>query len=274
MLTIAEFGDELLHTQDLDPVYVALNSSGLAEDQLARACLAYWCFYHLGVAAYFSELPRKHYWDAMMCAAVNETSPRLKPGERWPRAAERRHFRGQQAIAAITELRAKYPQPEKAVDDWCDRSTYAGVEQATRRNRGFGQWIAWKVADMAERVLHYDVDFSNADLGIYKDPRQGAALARFGAWEHPISDTELSETVNALCKQFRAKKRKAPPRLDRLVNVQEIETILCKYKSYFKGHYYVGKDIEEIGHGLHGWGDVAESLYKVFPSVVKSNPLI
>lgn len=274
MLSIAEFGDELLHTRDLDPVYVALSSSGVQQDQLARLCLTYWCFYSLGVAAYFSELPRKHYWDAMMCAAVNETPPRLKPDGRWPRAAERRHFRGQQAISAVQELRDKYPHPEKAVEEWCDHATYAAVAHAVQQNRGFGQWIAWKVADMAERVLPYSPDFSDADLGIYKDPRQGAALARFGDWKHPITDAELSETVNALCVQFRAKKRKAPPTNDRLVNVQEIETILCKYKSYVKGHYYVGKDIEEVGHGLEGWGDLAETLREALPSFGKTKTLL
>jgi hypothetical protein len=34
------------------------------------------------------------------------------------------------------------------------------------------------------------------------------------------------------------------------VNVQEIETIFCKYKSYVKGHYHVGKDIHEIREAL------------------------
>jgi hypothetical protein len=43
---------------------------------------------------------------------------------------------------------------------------------------------------------------------------------------------------------------KAPPRFERRINIQEIETILCKWKSHINGHYFVGKDIQEIRHGL------------------------
>jgi hypothetical protein len=42
----------------------------------------------------------------------------------------------------------------------------------------------------------------------------------------------------------------APPARDRLVNVQECETVLCKYKSHINGHYPPGKDTLEVLHGL------------------------
>jgi hypothetical protein len=38
--------------------------------------------------------------------------------------------------------------------------------------------------------------------------------------------------------------RRAPPGFERDINIQEIETILCKWKSYMKGHYQIGEDIE------------------------------
>src|SRR6188768_3254002 len=97
------FGRQLIETQDLDPLYVALYQGKvdglLTEDQLKRWVFAYWCFYHAGFASYASERSGPAYWGVMERAAVNITKPPV--GERWPRAAERRHFRGQKAIDSV-----------------------------------------------------------------------------------------------------------------------------------------------------------------------------
>jgi hypothetical protein len=42
----------------------------------------------------------------------------------------------------------------------------------------------------------------------------------------------------------------APPRYERGLDVQEYETILCKWSSHMKGHYPLGNDIHEIKKGL------------------------
>jgi hypothetical protein len=278
-LSIVEFGGALLRTRDLDPVYVAIAASKLDYHVTARLCLAYWCFYHLGVAARLAEIKQsKKFWETMYLAALNEGDP--KP---WPRGAERRHFRGKQAERAMEELIMMYGKhdPVKAVDgllgaapcDWTP--TFQSISTAVQAHRGFGDWIAFKIADMAERVLGYPVDFDDCHLGIYKDPRQGAAVAyqetHHGQlspvpWEYPITDEQLKWTVEYYIKLFRKKRAYAPPHYDRYVNVQEIETIFCKYKSHLKGHYPVGKDTAEIRHGLTGWGDLAETLQRNLPA--------
>jgi hypothetical protein len=272
MLSVREFGEALLRTQDLDPVYVALHKAALDPETLDRTCLAYWCFYHLGVAAKFGEIKNpKKYWAKMLEAAVNLGDP--KP---WPRGAERRHFRGDQAINAVEELTQRYKTPSAAVRAIVGdpafmldkQTTYNNVAACAQRHRGFGPWIAFKIADMAERVLGYDVNFDDCHLGIYKDPRQGAALVRTGDWKTSITDDELRETVEAEIQYFRSKRMKAPPARDRLVNVQEVESIFCKYKSHVKGHYQVGKDISEIRHALVGWGDLAQQLLRCMPPEV------
>jgi hypothetical protein len=282
MMSIVEFGNALLKTEDLDPVYCALTRSNLDQATLARVCLAYWCFYNLGTAARLSEAKSpKAYWTLMAEAAANVGEP--KP---WPRGAERRHFRGTQAVDAVAELAARYPKgAEQALDGFFgdEPITYASVAAATQSHRGFGPWIAFKVADMSERVFGHRTDFSNCHLGIYKDPRQGAALAmtqlgqgtveesvKSRAWEHLISDDDLARVVHHYVKLWRLKRAKAPPHRDRLVNVQEIETIFCKYKSYVKGHYHVGKDIHEIREGLVPYaarrGNIAERLLEAIPA--------
>ena len=293
MSSVTDFGRELLRTGDLDPVYVALHGAQLDRPTLARFCVAYWCFYHVGLAATLAEIKSpKKYWEAMMKAAVNE-GLNLDGAKPFPRGGERRHYRGAQAVASMASLISLYPRgAEQAVEGFIGAPqgyayhTYKSVATAVQKHRGFGEWIAFKIADMSERVLGYDTDFSDCHLGIYKDPRQGAAVAcleenteawrdwevhvggdvAVKPWNYPITDSELKHTVDHYIKVFR--KFKAPPSGDRPVNVQEVETIFCKYKSHLKGHYPMGKDTLEIRHGLAGWGgDVAKLLLAHMPKV-------
>jgi hypothetical protein len=279
MSTVTEFGKELLRTGDLDPVYVAIHKAGLDPATLHRLSLAYWCFYHLGLAAKLAEIKQpKKYWEAMMAAAVNAGEP--KP---YPRGGERRHYRGAQAVSSMASLISLYPKgATQAVEGFMGmgpRYTYSNVSRHVMRHRGFGEWIAFKIADMSERVLGYDTDFSDCHLGIYKDPRQGAAVALYEwkcatdertpfelqPWGKAISDSDLESTVKHYVKVF--KRFTAPGGKPRPVNVQEVETIFCKYKSHLKGHYPMGKDTREIGHGLDGWGDLALQLKAGLPTV-------
>lgn len=287
VMSVEDFGAQLLKTGDLDPVYIALTGAEIPFATLDRLCIAYWCFYHLGAAAYIAEQgkTKKKFWNLMLDAAHNVEKPPIRPeGERWPRAAERRHFRGSQAIRAVEELAGEGRDPSAVMRGILGllgestNMTYASVTRAAESHRGFGQWVGWKIADMAERVLGYPVDFSQANLGIYKDPRQGAALVYYleeleakrvvgsyaaRPWEYPVGDVDFSATVAKYVSHFR--RFKAPPLGDRPVNVQEVETIFCKYKSHYKGHYPLGKDLREVGHGLEGWGDLAQQLKKALP---------
>lgn len=287
---IVTFGDALLTTGDLDPVYTAIHKAGLDARTRMRLALAYWCFYHLGFAARLAETKTdKAFWELFEKAVINTSNPDgSKP---FPRGAERRHFRGANALKAYQHLMDRYskggksPSPQAVVEGMLgiptskalehfnlpSDVTYRTVASAVQTHVGFGPWIAFKIADMTDRVLGVPVDFSDCHLGIYDDPRQGAAVAyaewlpfpatqvhALKPWEYRITDDELARTVAHYTKVF--KKHKAPPTGDRPVNVQEVETIFCKYKSHLKGHYPVGKDTDEIGHGLIGWGDLAEQL--------------
>lgn len=285
-LTISEFGRELLRTQDLDPVYVALFSANIEASTLRRLCLAYLCFYNLGFAAWAAEKKGAKFWDAMMTAAENVKPCKMHHSGRWPRAAERRHFRGAQATSAVGELMTRYKAPEdfcRYVFESTARPTFGDVTARTKEHRGFGEWVAFKTADLGERVLNYPVDFSNCALGVYKDPRQGAALARAQmlgeevestiarkAWDDQITDQQLEETLAFYVRQLR--KFKAPPALDRPVGLAEVETCFCKGKSYSKGHYWVGKDIVEVSEALEGWGDLAAQLLRGVPEKVRAAP--
>lgn len=256
----------MLRTEDLDPVYCALQRVELKPVLKHRLCLAYWCFYHLGVAAYICEqtTSTQDFWSLMLRAARNQPEDCVGlPAPRWPRGTERRHFRGQQAVRAVEHLHARRLAPEVLVAHWFVKPEFTAVAKAVQQQRGFGPWIAFKVADMGERVLGYPVQFQAAHLGIYRDPRQGAALIVHDDWRQAVTDAELVEVIEYLVSHWRD--TAAPPARDRAVNVQEAETILCKYKSHVKGHYPLGKDTREVRHGLHGWGALADRLAAALP---------
>ena len=60
---------------------------------------------------------------------------------------------------------------------------------------------------------------------------------------------------------------------NRRVNIQEVETILCKWKSHMNGHYPLSNDVDEIQHGLREWGKFCQAcndLADVMPSREKT----
>lgn len=250
-LTWQQFSDQLISTRDLDPVYVILYKAKLPEDVLGRWLLAYWCYYHAGVASKLAE--SKDFYV--------EGEPLYSEARTWPRGFERRHFRGHAAHMAWNWL-CYQNKPEERV-----QSLYALDAQSVMDKIQvwpmFGPWIAWKAADMLERVVGIPVDFSGTSLRIYSEPKKGAALIRFGDWNHPIKTAELDDTVNMMLERY--KNTYAPPNLNRTINIQEIETCLCKYKAHAKGFYYCGKDTHELSEALNGWGDLAQELSKHLP---------
>lgn len=254
-MEIEEFGKHLLDTNDLDPVYVALVRAALPKTQLHRWLLSYTMFYHCGVASYMSELESADFWEVATTAAINEQE--APNGGRWPRGSERRHYRGQQAVRSVEELRERYPAPE----DFMTYVAGAGgsfheVSKRAQSHRGYGPWIGFKLADLVDRVLGIPVEFDNAAVFMFKDPEKSAMML----WERrqgqpnarPKREAALKAITDYLLDYF--KDYDAPPLYDRKVNIQEVETILCKWKSHMNGHYPEYNDIDDLLGGLEGWG--------------------
>lgn len=254
-MDILEFGKALLETEDLDPVYCGIVRAGLPDDQMKRLLLTYWCFYHLGVAAWLSERRSPHFWPAMKLAAENRPIP---THSRWPRGTERRHFRGQKCVDAVRWLEATKGRPENVVDCLRHYQTEREVMDEAKSWPMFGSWVVFKVADMLERCLGWPIVFSADTVLLYKTPRQGLELMMRS---HP--DLDRAHAYNSLLSYF--KRRQAPPHRDRPCGPPEVETILCKWKSHMGGHYEVGKDIREVRHHLEGWGQTAERILEAMP---------
>jgi hypothetical protein len=246
-LNVVEFGNALLRTGDLDPIYIMLHRAGLVRHLLLRWCLAYWCFYHAGTACRIVDAHSLDFWRQM----------RRADREKWPRGTERRHFRGAASAKSIEYLACRFPDPSVAVYAVI-APTFSEVAKRVQFWPGFGPWIAFKVADMLDRVLSVPVDFADCELGVYSEPRAGAALV---AKEQGLAQ-DLGSTVRWLLSQMWWT---APPRHDRPLNIQEAETILCKYKAHKAGHYPIGKDTREIRHALEGAGPLAAHLLEFLP---------
>lgn len=268
-LSVLEFGEELLQTCDLDPVYVMLEHSDFSLTQKSQFCVAYWLFYHTGVASLVSSYTGKAFWKELLGGLTTYC---------FPRGRERRHFRGEKAVQALESLKSRYPAPETFVEYLkspeisqyrAQRAQSNGVSQGfiplrfetvlkrSLEHQQFGPWISFKAADMLDRCLYTPVDFSNCKLlQFYKEPREGAEVVS-KQLNLVNADTALQMILNHF------KSHKAPPNYNRIVNVQEAETILCKYKSYLNGHYPVGTDSREIYHALDGWGESAKQLQSI-----------
>lgn len=240
-VTLDAFVSTLIECADLDPIYSMLERAELPTPQLHAFLVAYWCYYSAATAARIVEAEVK--WPGQFYHSMHVANR-----YNWPHGFERRHFRGEAAVSAIRYME-QFGSPTDIINYFTTGSLmFDDVSARVQTFPMFGPWIAWKVADMLERVLHLPVDFSNATLGLYHDPVKGAALLLKGSWKEPISDTELSDVVNCLIQRYNH--YKAPPLYDRPVNVQEVETILCKYKAHVKGFYPLYNDSREIAHAL------------------------
>jgi Alpha-glutamyl/putrescinyl thymine pyrophosphorylase clade 2 len=245
-LTLTEFGEMLLRLGDLDPVYpVLLSSIRPNRDKLRRTILAYALFYDLGAAFYLAS--RKDFWSGVLIAARNEAANPTPFGTRWPRGAERRHFRGKKCVLAVDELAAAFPLPEQLIAKLIEPGgELKEVMDRLQNLPQFGPWIAFKLADIGERVLEAPIRFPpHLDGSLYASP---LFTVRLLASREGIAPEEIWDRALAHFAKFAA-----PPRNERACGAQEVETVFCKYGSYLKGHYYPGKDLKEIRHSLKRW---------------------
>lgn len=285
-LPIEVFGAHLLSTVDLDPIYLALRNMNMPEAQLHRWLLGYWCSYHAGFASYLSEFEGADFFEALMVAAVNDT---LAPtGDRWPRGGERRHWRGAQATSCVESLIKRYGNNAEGMAEYCagNGGTFQEVTKRVQEHRLFGPWIGFKVADMVDRVLGLPVSFDNAAVFMFKDPYKAALIQyetnpNIPVFAYPDGSEEPRDRELATSKAVHHVAEhlinhfagfSAPPLNDRPVNIQEVETILCKWKSHMNGHYPLFNDINEISHGAAPWAahsKTAQLFVDSMPKVTK-----
>lgn len=238
-LSVYDFGQQLLETNDLDPIYVMLWEAKFPREKLQKWLLSYWCHYHAGTASW--TVDQNSFWDALMAVAGSKD---------YPRSSERRHFRGNSALKSVLDLQKQ--SVSERLNPITNGTTIPAIDlmKYVRQWYGFGPWIAFKVADMVERLDLAQVDFSIGDIQLFDSPREGAELLyqeTNGNSDNGYANVvqwAINQILNALGDYL------APPRCERGINIQEAETILCKWKSYRNGHYQVGEDVESLKKSL------------------------
>lgn len=251
-LDIIEFGEQLLRTEDLDPIYCMLWASHLREDkeQLRRWLLAYWCFYHAGTSSWIVD--QKDYWKAMAVAAGSKD---------YSRSPERRHFRGRAAQDSVRYLH------ERGVDGlFSDLDVYdvGAVMEAAGEWTGFGPWISFKIADMLERLGIAPIEFDGGEMFLFDSPREAADLLYQNYFfRAPKTAQEANKWAVDTLLSSELSEFLAPPRFERPINVQEVETILCKWKSHWNGRYHVGEDIESMRAALTKYRETSSTARRL-----------
>jgi hypothetical protein len=249
VLDIYDFGKKLLNTKDLDPVYVLLHEASLCRDELRRWLVAYWCFYHVGTASWITSVSsEEQYWRRMQAAAHSKD---------YPRSSERRHFRGDNAKKSVTFLQNEgldllFNEFDKAYYE-NRRLSCEEVIDYVQEWVGFGPWIAFKVADMLERLGLCEIEFDTQSITLFESPQKGAELlwqVEHGRTNFPSENVAGWAVARILQELQKEKHIKAPPSYNRNLNIQEAETILCKWKSYMNSSYTIGEDIQHCREGL------------------------
>jgi hypothetical protein len=194
-------------------------------------------------------------------------------------------------VDAVEAYAMRFPDPEMIslhFENPLGGSSYLSLRRKVMELPQFGPWIAFKVADMLERVMNVPIDFTNADVMMFKQPFESALMV-YEDWTQKgkmpamrMTDIKLStydekervqKVAQALLKHFG--EWTAPPITEHIgdkprnVNIQEVETILCKWKSHLSGSYPLGNDIRELRHGLEAWlaaSPIAVRLYEAAPA--------
>lgn len=252
-MSVTGFGKLLFTSGDLDPVYLALNGSKMEDDQLARWLVAYWSFYHCGLACWASERRGKAFWAALLEAARNETEAPCRG--RWPRGTERRHFRGAAGLSAVEALRKRYGStPEDMVEFMADGPLdVRSVIDRASTHRLFGSWIGFKIADMLDAVVGLKVKQDDVSVFLYDTPRKSILekLPLLPIKQKGTEEELLERAMHWLRDEL--EDHPIPHKPKSKPDWFSLETVWCKHLSHMHGHYPPFKDIHEIRHGLQPW---------------------
>ena len=166
------------------------------------------------------------------------------------------------AVRCAVQLAQRYPQPHEMVNWIATEDRFAlyperprpfeEVALRARQHPLFGPWIAFKICDMLDRLGLQPVTFSLGDA-MYDSPTKAAIVLFTQRTGETMSDqgAMVRWSVDLLLHEF--ENFMAPPRQERPIGYQEIETILCKWKSHLSGHYPLYNDIREIHEGVLPW---------------------
>lgn len=270
---IVAFGRQLLRSKDIDPLYpiLAFLEEGMDEEDALWFTTVYVAWYHLPSAV------TAH--GTLLSLAKGHLS--LEQAKQLPTGVERRNNRGGRVIDHLKDFRrnareygsknggsirsfltdsdslASGKRTLALHDNWHI------VNEQLQRVHGNGRWAAYKHCEILRRVHDWPILAPDMGNQFSSGPREGLATL-FGDLEGqgPEVIAELDKRGVDLQCMF------AERGLD--VDIEELETILCNWKSLRKGKYYVGHDIDELQEQIEQARDAGKLSMSDFMRLIEA----
>lgn len=232
---------------------------------MKRFIVAFLALDSFGQGCYISRFSGSQFFSVLTDAASNAGTP-CPLGGRWQKGGSRGQRSGNQVVRSIKAIE-HHGSPEAFIDAVTAKLDYASYSEAVAQHWGWGEWCRFKMGDMLERVMRIPLRFTD-DSKMCGEPEKGAVL---WADTHPTGFPEtkqhkIQRAISYLRETLAA--HRAPPHHDRPLNIQEFETVFCKWNKHTKGKYPVGDDIPKLRASLAQWApfdDMAEGLLRVYP---------
>lgn len=220
-------------TGDIDPAYPVLASIGaqMSADDAAWLVLRHVTYYHLGSAL------RSH---------AESPGPRLPSTLlRLPTGTERRAHRDVRQFARHWDDLVRHVDRAGGPRAWLTPSATGTKGWAMLTHRimdvhGNGRWAAYKLCEIAEKVLGVPITAPDAGHAYSSGPRKGLALLTEIPTGNSDADVALLDKITESLRRYLGER-----------DVAQVETSLCDFHSAYKGRYYIGRDIDEQLHHLH-----------------------
>jgi hypothetical protein len=244
----AEFGRRMINSWDIDPVYPVLKQLiedlGLGEAEADWLTVLYLAYYELSsaVTAFMAHPdPRSSailgdYRTLKLPTGIERRGLRKPEFMREHLQDWLGRFDGRSFFTAAWETFRPTPEMYHVNNDVLD-AYLRGVKFN-------GRWAAYKGCEVMQKVRGYpnaarDAGHENstgprAGLGLFFPPPAGnspEAIRRLNV---------QTDTLIAMCEQHGL-----------LVEVEEVETLLCDFSSLRRARYYVGHDIDLLLEGIH-----------------------
>lgn len=245
-----EFAREHIASGDIDPVYPVLKH--LIRNDPPEAAhgrvFAYLSYYSLASSESALAAGLHDWWK------FSEGREVARSYHRYPTGVERRALRGGYNMARHLESLADTVELygcswrrwlRRGVIENQPLLSWERMRVVATEPWGNGRWASYKTCEVLWKVLDYPLQATDMGNEFSSGPREGLAMVLGSA---PQGNTrDAVRKVDHVAEHLRARLEEE---LGHALGIEELETILCDWKSVRKGKYYVGHDIDMMLEGL------------------------
>jgi hypothetical protein len=238
---LTEFAGHQLRSKDMDPLYPVLEylQRGMPAERALWHSMVYVAFYNIASSTQFFEACPEP--DLLLLESVDAELFRL------PTGIERRGLRGgtpmRRHLEHLVTLSASFKgfRPLLMAGGVTGRVSWWQLMASIQQIHGNGRWAAYKLAEILYRVHGFPTEPADMGNAHSSGPRKGLSII-FGGDAPEGNDPAAIRLLDARGEYVLAVMRQAGLSID----IAQVETALCNFKSLYAGKYYVGHDIDEM----------------------------